>query len=293
MRKIESVVSSATSMESKSAQEKQDGQNKPNAKLTIQLSSSVTEVRKFKVPGVRSIYHMSLDQSGRLWASDCDGTLVQTDLQGNRLQKIQTRGGYGYHTVTQDGDFIYTDRDNKVIKKITQVNEITEFIKTGDWTPLSIHSSHINGDILVGMVKGGDGKVTRYNKTGQELQNKGRGLYRTPHYITENINGDVCVSDHREVVVVDKSGRFRFSVTGTWPEFLPHGLCTDVLGNILTCDAYYKAVSVRDEEGRILPPQFHRRHQLYNPLSVCLDGENNLFVGQLGKNKVRVFKYLQ
>ncbi|XP_052672751.1 uncharacterized protein LOC128155189 isoform X2 [Crassostrea angulata] len=91
-----------------------------------------------------------------------------------------------------------------------------------DWTPISIHSSHINGDMLVGMRKdGGGARVTRYNKKGEEIQNiqkdnKGQELYGTTHYITENINGDICTSDYdnKTVVVVNKSGQRRFSYTG-------------------------------------------------------------------------------
>lgn len=140
---------------------------------------------------------MSIDVSGKRWVSDNIGNLVKIDLQGNQLQSFQTSvGSEGYHTMTQDGDLMYTDGlgDNKMIKRITfDTNEIVEFIKTGDWKPLSIHSSHLNGDILVGMKKDEQAKVTRYNKTGNEIQNilrdnKGQRLYKYPNYITENID---------------------------------------------------------------------------------------------------------
>jgi sugar lactone lactonase YvrE len=246
---------------------------------------------------------MSLDKSGRLWASDWYGKLVQTDLQGNQLQKIQTSGRYtGYHTVTQDGELIFSDGDNKVIKKITQGNKITEIIKTAGWfqawTPLCIHSSHINGDILVGMRKDGEAKVTRYNKTGKELQNiqrdnKGQGLYSNPHYITENINGDVCVSDYgkKTVVVVNKSGPHRFSYTGQGSEFYPFGICTDVLGHILVCDS--NTVDLLDQDGQFLSLLLTPQHRVRNPRSVCVDDENNLYVGQYNTDTVTVYRYLQ
>ncbi|XP_065938508.1 uncharacterized protein [Magallana gigas] len=182
-------------------QRKQD-REKSDMKQTLSLYPSVTKVREYTVPGVDWLYHISLGKSGRLWVSDHRGYLVQTVLQGNQLQKTKTSCGSGYHTVTQDGDLIYTNKRNKVINRITPDNAITEFIKTGDWEPISIHSSHINGDILVGMIKDGEpSKVTRYNKTGTEIQNiqrdnRGQALHGLPHYITENINGDVCVSDY-------------------------------------------------------------------------------------------------
>ncbi|XP_061192378.1 tripartite motif-containing protein 2-like [Saccostrea echinata] len=296
-------------------EQKEEDREKSDKKQTISLSASVSKVREFNVPGVDDVYHISLDQSDRLWISDSNGNLVQTDLQGNEIQKIETSGGdEGYHTVTQDGDLIFTDQDTKVIYRITQDNNITEFIKTEDWEPLSIHSSHINGDILVGMVrvreakglfkkgkKKEKSKITRYNKTGKELQNiqrdnKGQKLYNLPHYITENINGDICTSDFdiRAVVVVNKSGQHRFSYTGQESEFLPYGICTDVLGHILVCDGFFHSntVHILDQDGQILSLLLTQQQGVHRPCSVCVDEENNLYVGQVN-NTLTVYKYLQ
>uniref|UniRef100_K1PNT3 Tripartite motif-containing protein 2 n=1 Tax=Magallana gigas TaxID=29159 RepID=K1PNT3_MAGGI len=328
-RKIEPMETASIQLKPTGKQRKQD-REKSDVKQTLSLSSSVTKVREYTVPVVDSVYHISLGKSGTLWVSDGDGNLVQTDLQGNQLQKIQTSGeSEGYHTVTQDGGLIYTDQNNKVINRITPDNTITRFIKTGDWEPLSIHSSHINGDILVGMRKdrepskvtrynktgtelhiNGDilvgmetdeeGKVTRYNKTGTEIQNiqrdnKGQALYDYPHYITENINGDVCVSDYGKhaVVVVDKSGQHRFSYTGQGSEFGLYGICTDVLGHILVCDYDNDTVHLLDQDGQFLSLLLTKQQGVEDPYSVCVDDENNLWVGQDNTNTVTVYKYLQ
>eukprot|EP00105_Crassostrea_gigas_P013248 XP_011429530.1 PREDICTED: uncharacterized protein LOC105329800 isoform X1 [Crassostrea gigas] len=298
-RKIKPMETASTQLKPTGKQSKQ-GREKSDVKRTLSLSSSVTKVREYTVLVVDNVFHISLGKSGRLWVSDSNGNFVQIDLQGNQLQKIQTSGGSGSyrHTVTQDGDLIYTDRNN-VINRITQNNTITEFIKTGDWKPVSIHSSHINGDILVGMETDEEGKVTRYNKTGIEIQNiqrdnKGHKLYKYPQYITENINGDVCVSDYGNdtVVVVDKSEQHRFSYTGQGSGFHPCGICTDVLGHILVCDSYSNTVHLLDQNGRFLTLLFTEQQGIDYPRSVCVDDDNNLWMGQL-TNKVIVYKYLQ
>ncbi|XP_052677992.1 uncharacterized protein LOC128159004 [Crassostrea angulata] len=299
-RKIKPMETASTQLKPTGKQRKQD-REKSDVKQTLSLSSSVTKVREYTVPGVYDVFHISLGKSGRLWVSDYGGILVQTDLQGNQLQKIQTNGGSdGYHTVTQDGDLIYTDKQNKVINRITPDNTITEFIKTGNWRPLSIHSSQINGDILVGMQTDEEAKVTRYNKAGTEIQsiqrdNKGQPLYKYPHYITENINGDVCVSDYNNdaVVVVDKSGQHRFSYTGQRSRITPYGICTDVLGHILVCDDISKSVHLLDQDGQFLSLLFTEQHGVDHPFSVCVDDENNLWVGQYTTDTVKVYKYLQ
>ncbi|XP_061182193.1 uncharacterized protein LOC133190532 [Saccostrea echinata] len=298
MRKVQPLKSKipASYLKPTRYQIMKESQPTSSVKQILSLSSSVTKVRELKVPGVETVWHMSLDKSGRLWVSHIEGNLVQTDLQGNQLQKIKTSDGFGYHTMTQDGDLIFIDYKKKVINRITQDNNITEFIKTGDWAPISIHSSHINGDLLVGMVNSEEGKVTRYNKTGKELQNiqrdnKGQGLYSKPIYITENINGDICTSEYdKAVVVVNKSGQHRFSYKGQGSVFRPYGICTDVLGHILVCDS--DNVHLLDQDGQFLSLLL-TSPQVSNPISVCVDDENNLYVGQSRNNTVIVIKYLQ
>ncbi|XP_019928162.3 tripartite motif-containing protein 2-like [Magallana gigas] len=297
-RKIKPMKTASTHLKPTEKKRKED-KEKSDVKQTLSLSSSVTTVREYKVPGVDDVCHVSLGKSNRLWVSDGSGNLVHTDLQGNRLQKIQTNGRYGYHTVTQDGNLIYTDKHNKVINRITSLNTCTEFIKTGDWTPLSIHSSNINGDILVGMIKEEMGRVTRY-KTGKEIKNiqrdnKGQNLYNYPHYITENINGDICTSDSLKhaVVVVNKSGQHRFSYTGQGSEFYPRGVCTDLLGHILVCDYLSNTVDLLDQDGQFLFLLLTSQQGTGCPYSVFVDGENNLWVGQWHISTVTVYKYLQ
>nr|XP_022315205.1 uncharacterized protein LOC111119385 [Crassostrea virginica] len=275
---------------------------KSDVNQTLSLSSFVTKVKEYTVSDVKNPFHISLGKSGSVWVSDDAGNLVQTDLQGNALQKLKTNSGdTGYHTVTQDMDLMYADKKKHVINRITMNNKVTEFIKTGDWEPLSIHSSKINGDILVGMTKDDVAKVTRYNKTGREIQsiqrdNKEQELYCYPHYITENINGDICTSDFgiRAVVVVNKSGHHRFSYSGQQSEFWPRGICSDVVGDIIVCGIYYEnpTIDVLGKDGQLLRVLL-KKPDIRLPLSVCMDDQNNLHVGKYLTNKVTVFKYLQ
>lgn len=295
-------ITKTRAMETSSTELKLTGKQKKTEGKETHTSFCVTEVWKYTVPGDDSNFHLSSDQSGRLWVSNKTGYLIQTDLKGSMLLKMKTNGEVeGYHTITLDAELIYTDKKKNVISRITRDYLITEFIKTGDWKPISIHSSHINKDILVGMSKDWEGKVTRYNKTGIEIQNiqrdiKGQGLYsRNPHYITENINGDVCVSDldKNAVVVVNKSGQHRFYFTGHGSVHRPFGICTDILGHILVCDINVNAVHLLDKNGQFLSMLLTSEHYITDPRSADVDNENNLHVGQNGTNMVTVYKYLQ
>lgn len=122
-------------------------------KPTLSLSSSVSKIREYTLSGIDNAWHISIGQSQKLWVSDINGNFVQTDAKGNDILKTKKSGGFGYTTVTKNGDLIYADESNNVITKITPGYKIIEFIKTRNWRPFSIHSSIINEDILVGMKK--------------------------------------------------------------------------------------------------------------------------------------------
>nr|XP_022336239.1 RING finger protein nhl-1-like [Crassostrea virginica] len=160
-----------------------------------------------------------------------------------------------------------------------------------------------------------EAKVSRYNTVGKEIQNirrdnQGEELYSDPHYIAENINGDICTSDYdkQAVVVVNKSGQHTFSYTGQESEFYLWGICTDLFGNILVCDSFGESIHLLDQNGGFqsfvhvhsqqsgfLSSIFSldQHENIKHPRGVCVDDENNLYVGQFNINRVKVYKYIQ
>lgn len=84
-------------------EQKEQYSEKSKVKPTLSLSSSVTKAREYTLPGFDNVYHIS-PPLGRFWGSDWTGNLVETDLYGNQLKRIQTNGGRGHHAVTYDGD---------------------------------------------------------------------------------------------------------------------------------------------------------------------------------------------
>ncbi|XP_052686818.1 uncharacterized protein LOC128165916 [Crassostrea angulata] len=188
----------------------------------------------------------------------------------------------------------------RVIKKITLENKLTKFIEKMDWTPLSIYCSRLNGDILVGKITKREGKVTRYNDTGVEIQsfqrdNQEQEIYKYPYYITANVNSDICTSDYgkKAVEVVDKSGQHRFSYIGQESKFDSYGICTDILDHILVCDFGSHSVQVLDQNGQFVFVLLTPLHGVSQPRGLCVDEDDFLFVTQDNTNTVKVFQYLQ
>ena len=301
-RNIQPTETVATNMKLTEKQVKKSKENS-DTKRTLSLSSSVTKIREYSVPDVVNAFHVSVEKSGKLWVSDNIGDLVKTNLQGFLLRERYFIGcrPEGYHTVAQDGDLIYALKCAKLICRITPKSEFADLsFKTGDWAPMSLHCSHINGDTLVGMKNDKDAKISRYNNAEKEIQsiqfdNKGENLYSSPSYITENINGDICTSDYdnEAVVVVNRNGLHRFSYTGQGSGFCPFGICTNVLGHILVCDGINNTVNVLDQDGGFLSCLLSQKEGIERPRGLCVDDENNLYVGQYGTNIVTVYKYLQ
>ncbi|XP_061185013.1 uncharacterized protein LOC133193028 [Saccostrea echinata] len=274
----------------------------PRKEKRTTLSSSIIQVRDITVPGLCYTCHISLDKSNRLWVSDLNGHLIQTNLLGTQERAVKGSAiGAANHTVSEGGDLLFIDNQNSTIQRLTP-EKMVEFITTKDWRPISIYSSQINGDVLIGMITDNDAKVIRYNKTGEKIQDiKKKGLihnlYEFPGHLTENINGDICTSDWgtRAVVVVNKSGKHRFSYTGQplQSEFWPRGICTDVLSHILVCDDYSQSVHLMDQDSNFLSLLITQENEIKRPRSLCIDEESNLYVGEYESNLVKVFIYLE
>lgn len=268
----------------------------------------LTYDREYTVPDLKNVHHISLDRPGKLWASDDRGKLVQIDLQGNQLRSGPQNNDElnwdlgGYHSVTLDGDFLYTDKS--IIKKFAPDGTTTDFINTGKWTPLSIHCCK-NGDVLVGMIWQNEAKVNRYTKKGRKKQiliygENDRDLYTLPHYITEidnNTSYDVCVSDWytKSVVVVKNTGEYRFN-QGEDLQLKPYGICADKFGHIFVCDQSSESVHILTHEyNRTRPlssyPILTPDSGIGHPRALCLDNKNHVHVGQSDTNKIKVYKF--
>lgn len=268
----------------------------------LKFSSNVKKVDELKVPDVVRACHISMGNLRQIWVSNINGDLVQTDLFGHKLWHIKTSStDGGYHAVSLSGDLLFADKEkNSIRRKAANENIITDFIRTNDWRPLSVHISRLNEDIQVGMLKEGRGaKVTIYDRIGAKKHSihgklKGELFFVHPHYITENNNGDICISDSnlKAVVVMTESGKHRFTYAGHGSGFRPYGICTDVLGHIIVCDDSNKTLNLLDQFNKFQTVLVERNQLTRCPRSVCLDKKNNLYIGQFMTDIVSVYKYL-
>lgn len=184
-----------------------------------------------------------------------------------------------------------------------------------DVTPLRITCLCLTriGEILAGLVKLTKENyfgIARYSLEGErkqfitQMMKKWErepilvGLvYRT--YITENINGDICLSGEtsltKVVNIIRPNGDHRYTYEGKEASmsqpFLPRGICTNELGNILIADERNHGIHVLNKDGGFLTWLTIPDDPRASPISLCIDHHNNICIG-CSDGKIKILKYL-
>nr|XP_022328624.1 uncharacterized protein LOC111127648 [Crassostrea virginica] len=116
-----------------------------------------------------------------------------------------------------------------------------------------------SGDLLLCLHKNDQSKVFRYISTGtvlQEIQYDSlcQPLYQLAWYITENVNGDVIVTDLKRnaVIAVDRLGVFRSSYgEKKWASEFP-SVATNTVGHVFITDFLGDKIHMLDHHGKFL-----------------------------------------
>ncbi|XP_061194537.1 E3 ubiquitin-protein ligase TRIM71-like [Saccostrea echinata] len=270
------------------------------------MTFSVRKVIGMTPPEIQYGRHISCMKDGRAWVSDRSSHMILLDIHGKTLDELSLKSkGDGYHCATINNNLLYIDKGMKRVNRFLPQEKKVEslFATPQHWASISIHSSWINQDILIGMYTKQEAKIVRFNSTGKELDQiqknhkTGENLFCYPHYITESPSGDICTSDFEKfsVVAVNSEGQHKFTYKGSKKnQFFPHGICTDNVGNILVCDnqCQYR-IHMLNPDGVFLRFLLSKEDGILEPLGLCLDDSYNLWLGQRGNESVTVFKYKQ
>ena len=263
----------------------------------------------FKVPGMNIIDNMSVLSPDMLWVSSYN-TFKQVNIRGNVIRTLNSGNEYDIvdHVVSKEGCLIYCVhriRRGKMqyeygIHMMRSDGSKATLLKLYIQTTC-IYSSHINGDLLVGLYNKGSnrGLVRRYDRTGIEdikFDGERQGLYEYPAEISENkINGDIVVLDFWKyaLVVVDRSGRHRFDYRGqpTDLTFKPRGVCTDVQGHILVAHEDVSLsinISLLDKDGRFLTRLLKEKDMSDSFRSLSVDDKNTIYVNM--RDTIEVYR---
>ena len=146
-------------------------------------------------------------------------------------------------------------------------------------------------------------KIIRYQgqKIKQEINNDeyGNPIFMDglgKLFLSENNNGDICVSDTNAntVIVIDKTGRVRFRYHGTPARrkdpFYPRSIVTDALSQIIVADYNNNCLHILDQNGQFL--RCVDDCGLEKPYGLSVDSKGRLWVG-CESGKIAVIEYLK
>lgn len=243
------------------------------------------------------LYDMAVTDDNKVWIGGESKELKLFDLNGN-LNHTTSISFIGMFICIHNKQVVYSDGQNYAVKKICQDDTVVTMFTTGDRTPRGITST-ASGDILLCLHKDDKHKVVRYNNTGtvlQEIQydSECQPLYTDARYITENINGDIIVTDWKKksAIAVDRLGIFRFSYSGNASNFLACSVTNDFFGHVIITDFSGGKIHMLDRDGRFLR-NIIPKGGINNPRPVCILGNSEMIIGECLSGIAKRFKYLE
>nr|XP_022312099.1 uncharacterized protein LOC111117325 isoform X2 [Crassostrea virginica] len=256
-----------------------------------------------------SLYGIACVGGAEAWIYGNNKTITRIDIHGALKDTVTTtcQDGPSGISVTRGRELMYSDFISDTVNIVRDGKSETLITTPRGWTPATLFCTR-SGDILVHLFKRNGlqrkHKIIRCQRENikQEICNDGQGnpIYKDGPYslfMSENNNGDVCVSDRNAdtVVVVDKTGRVRFRYDGTparrEKSFGPGGIVTDALSQIIVTDINNDCLHILDQNGQFL--RCVNDCGLGRPLGLSVDSEGRLWVGLWKSGEIKVIEYLQ
>ncbi|XP_052679875.1 E3 ubiquitin-protein ligase TRIM36-like [Crassostrea angulata] len=294
-------------------EENDNTMNSPSAETStperpfIDKPQIITEI-KTKFGFFSQLFSVSCVDDEAIWVCGSDKVMRLYNLRGELVTSMKTKSGNKPNdiAVTRSGDLIYTDKKERTVN-IMKDTQIDAVIKLQGWKPSHLCSTS-SDDLLVVMESDDDTqtKVVRYSgsteKQSIQYDAKGQPLYSSDgynniKYICENRNLDICVSDNRAraVVVVNQSGKLRFTYTGPLfdpkKSLDPHGITTDSQSRILIADRKICNIHILEEDGQFIRYICNDKYESGIPWGICVDTSDNLFITDWGFGNVKKVQY--
>ncbi|XP_062593087.1 uncharacterized protein LOC134254575 [Saccostrea cucullata] len=276
------------------------GSSPPVKKLLNEPETDTTIDTKFGY-----LYNVACLSDEQIWTAGNNSSMKLFSInEGTLLQTINTESWRSPDAiaVTKIGELVYSDEYEASVN-IVKNRKIETVIQLQNSKPkgVCITSSGDLLDIICSI--GYNSKVVRYSGLTEkqiiQWDDEGQPLYSYSSgskYISENKNLDICVSDWNAtaVIVVNHAEKLRFRYTGNTSaqnqrKFSPYGITTDSQSHILTADYDNNCVHIIDQDGQFISYIYCGLSQ---PIGVCIDKNDNLFVALRGNSKVKKIKYL-
>nr|XP_034325620.1 E3 ubiquitin-protein ligase TRIM36 isoform X3 [Crassostrea gigas]XP_034325621.1 E3 ubiquitin-protein ligase TRIM36 isoform X3 [Crassostrea gigas] len=240
------------------------------------------------------LYDMAVTDDNKVWMGGESTELKLFDLQGHLHHTVSITTN-GVHLCMYNKQVVYTT--TKGVRMISDTDTVVTMFTTGDWRSRGVTSA-ASCDLLVCLRKDDQSKVVRYSSTGtvlQEIQydSQCQPLYKQVMYITENVNGDIIVTDWEKnaVIAVDRLGIFRYTYSGKDTQIDVCSVATDSVGHVIVTD-YNDKIHMLNRDGRFLR-YIIPKGGISRPRGVCILGDGEMIVGECRTGIAKIIKYLE
>lgn len=248
-----------------------------------------------------SLYRVACVGREKAWIRGDDNAITLVDIHGSVQNGIVVCDSWAPDiSVTKHGKLAFSDRGTVNLFRRGRIE--TSVTAPEGLEPRGICCTK-SRDILVNLNNGIRNKIVRYQGQTviQEIDRDKHGNPIFPKkdymlYLSENRNGDICVSNNkaRAMVVLDVTGRVRFRYEGNaaarMRPFGPRCIVTDTLCQIIVSDMDNDCLHVLDQDGNFLCCIDNLGLDQLSGLSV--DSAERLWVGSLCSGEIKVIEYL-
>lgn len=238
----------------------------PNDNQVAAVGASPDRVLSTFSTPYKQLYRLACTRSGQLWTSGNENTLRCLNMHTGSIVATAVLGLNPIAIcVNTANELLICDGITVYKRELTGDIAPCCSVPFGWNTEALAESAELNGFFLFlrrddnrqsKVLRIVDGQVRgeyQYDDNGKDLFNS--NCY--DFFLAENRNGDICVSDTASLVVLDRTGKFRFRYHGkvfdTFDKpFKPRGVSTDSRGNIFLADLDNRCIHVLDKDGRFV-----------------------------------------
>uniref|UniRef100_A0A8W8I2G9 B box-type domain-containing protein n=1 Tax=Magallana gigas TaxID=29159 RepID=A0A8W8I2G9_MAGGI len=256
--------------------------------VKLKKSKNVKEMQTF-VPAIQN--HQNLNEVSQysfpsFYKCKIDPNYLQTYF--GYVEKMQEK-----KTLLLEDEFKERELPGR---RILEVPTVTSVIDTGfpaDRKKNRLYDMAVTDDNKVWM-GGASFELRLFDLQEIQYDSQCQPLYIWAVYITENVNGDIIVTDWEKdaVIAVDRLGIFRYSYSGKDSEFFACSVVTDSVGHVIVTGGFGKKISMLDRDGRFLR-YIIPEGGIKDPRAVCILGDGEMMVGEMKTGIAKKFKYLE
>ncbi|XP_063404723.1 uncharacterized protein LOC134688183 [Mytilus trossulus] len=243
----------------------------------------------------------------QFWVCGQDNMIARINMNGEVLETVGLPRSEHANDIssTNNGELIFTEGNSGKVTIIKEGRTETYIDVGPQWYPRGLHCTK-SGDVLVTMSDNSytNYKIVRYTdgKRAQEIQNydNGKPLFHPGLgilFVTENKNGDICVSDTngRVIIVLNEFGNFKFNYNSS-KAFCDYSQLTAFEpGCIVTnsrCQMFFTVqnlIFVVNHKGHFV--QCIDNCHLTMASALCLDYTERICVGEFDKTNLKIIKH--